>query len=807
MSFTEYKGLSVKSDARRTGGQALTNNFKTIADKLENWIAPTYRIVANSAARLALTASIGDYVFQQDDAHTYVYSDQSNNWHDLGIIGDNLVLIYKAPVNINTFPNPTNFPQYFHTSGVVNFYFNTNSDVYVDHPERITSINTTTFSESFNGILDLSKCVNLTNFTIDLPFNGGGFDTIIINNVSSLTSFTCNYSGTLTKINLSGCTSLSSIVLNNLILQSCNITNCTGLNTLSIGNTQLSLDIIGLNSCTALTTLSYSGTFFGSNFDCHNITTLTTVNLALINSPLNSYYLKMSGCDHITNFTATGIKGGYYDFTNCVRLQNLTIKSTLGGSGERSIIKDITGLNTLSALVNFIVDDVIQANSLDFQGLNSLDTIQMDLYPLLGSPSQYPLLTSIDISNLSGLHTLKVRTWGDPSSFDKDHYAFININGINTCSNLQLIDLDGLNNCAIAASSTLNVSGLSHLTTLRLVDSAFTTLNYSNCAALTSITANGINRTIPLATVTSNSTNSIHYANFTGCSLTNIDSIINNISASYAGGTLYFNAGNNATLTVVSATRYNALIANSWTIITNSIPVTTGLYAKWDANYLAATHNTVISTWTDSSGNGRHLTSPAGGLYKTDQNFNGKAVIRFNGNTLNGGYPSWDAGNYYYNASLNMTQPFTIFMVYSLDDTTHEASLIGSYGGNKWYGTMSVYPPNTGSNIILSRGHVGTELFVQNNNVATKQVVTFVNNSPSSKIRVNGNLPSQGGAGTGSDGTTGLILGAYKGYYSSDAIISYLAGYVAEVVVYNRLLDDGELSSVESYLKNKYNIS
>ena len=278
MSFTEYKGLSVKSDARRTGGQALTNNFKTIADKLENWIAPTYRIVANSAARLALTASIGDYVFQQDDAHTYVYSDQSNNWHDLGIIGDNLVLIYKAPVNINTFPNPTNFPQYFHTSGVVNFYFNTNSDVYVDHPERITSINTTTFSESFNGILDLSKCVNLTNFTIDLPFNGGGFDTIIINNVSSLTSFTCNYSGTLTKINLSGCTSLSSIVLNNLILQSCNITNCTGLNTLSIGNTQLSLDIIGLGYRDWETTTSWSRSIFNSFCS----TSLTFISLLLV---------------------------------------------------------------------------------------------------------------------------------------------------------------------------------------------------------------------------------------------------------------------------------------------------------------------------------------------------------------------------------------------------------------------------------------------------------------------------------------------------------------------------------------------
>jgi len=146
-------------------------------------------------------------------------------------------------------------------------------------------------------------------------------------------------------------------------------------------------------------------------------------------------------------------------------------------------------------------------------------------------------------------------------------------------------------------------------------------------------------------------------------------------------------------------------------------------------------------------------------------------------------------------ALTEIDQPVTIFIV--LETPAGDASQ------KWWYNTHSDVSQNFAT--YSNEGGADVTAVIVDNQLTVSfaagagvwQYVTTQFNTTATKLRMNGVEKLSGDAGT--DGFSGYILGAYN--ESPDQPIDTPIG---EVIIYNKLVSGSELTSMETYLKDKW---
>lgn len=183
-----------------------------------------------------------------------------------------------------------------------------------------------------------------------------------------------------------------------------------------------------------------------------------------------------------------------------------------------------------------------------------------------------------------------------------------------------------------------------------------------------------------------------------------------------------------------------------------------------------------ISTWTDSSGNNNNATQATVSLqpvYKTNI-LNGQPVVRF------------DAADDGMSTTLGVSSgSLTVFVVY--DTNSASSSRRAVQGSNNWligpWGGAHQYF----NGAFINGGSQGLGTFV---------IAAAVQTSSSGTLYING-------VNKGSNGSTTLPGTFYLGV---GTYLEPLGGDIAEVIVYNKELNATEISGVNTYLTNKYNL-
>lgn len=191
--------------------------------------------------------------------------------------------------------------------------------------------------------------------------------------------------------------------------------------------------------------------------------------------------------------------------------------------------------------------------------------------------------------------------------------------------------------------------------------------------------------------------------------------------------------------------------------------------------------------WNDISGNGWHISNDTGSRWPTYDSKSWGGAARFNG------------AHWLTNAAFSQAQPNTVFMVatYARAETTAAHTWNILYGNAPSGGAGEIYRNNvSGSDTTGNLISAGTASSVMQVTHQTPHVYTAAFNTTASFMRVDGVVQGSGmniNTGTKDD----LTIGAFTdGTFPSYAL-------VAEVIVYNRLLNTNEIQQVESYLYEK----
>ena len=201
-------------------------------------------------------------------------------------------------------------------------------------------------------VIDLSKCVNLKYLdlsgtmigTVDLNPDGGSLEFLDLSN-TEITYLVCNYQEYLPEIKLDGCRNLSSVSvtgcnaltrlsLPNSKLAEFKVTDCTKLDYLDISYTGY-LTSLDLTGCESLSTLIMSGI---SNNKFTELDARTLINLKTLN---------VSKCDFLSNIR---FANGYKALTN-LDVQQSGIKTFQFGNNNIPTYLDLSPFTL--ATVNF----------------------------------------------------------------------------------------------------------------------------------------------------------------------------------------------------------------------------------------------------------------------------------------------------------------------------------------------------------------------------------------------------------------------------------------------------------------------
>jgi hypothetical protein len=240
----------------------------------------------------------------------------------------------------------------------------------------------------------------------------------------------------------------------------------------------------------------------------------------------------------------------------------------------------------------------------------------------------------------------------------------------------------------------------------------------------------------------------------------------------------------NQSYTSTGARLYDMEIINGADTWTRELPVTEGLKLHLDASQsstITKDASNLVSQWNDFSSQGNNIsqaTSSKQPLFVANVQ-NGKPVIRFDGSN------DMLQRTTYVNGAL--TQPNTVFYVGKIggnEDFTFASGTLGSEN--------SVL--TTGSNLTMYAGSI----YGADSAVTTLQQYTFLYNTTSSTMRVNGTQTDTGSVGTHT--MQGFTVGANY----TDA--QWSAIDVCEILVYNGTLSDTNRDKIESYLMEKWGL-
>lgn len=210
-------------------------------------------------------------------------------------------------------------------------------------------------------------------------------------------------------------------------------------------------------------------------------------------------------------------------------------------------------------------------------------------------------------------------------------------------------------------------------------------------------------------------------------------------------------------------------------------------YAWYDADQITGlSDNDPISSWSDSSGNGRTLTQ-------------GTSTLRPVYNTgVQNSLPvtTWDGGDSLINAGSASSQPWTVFIVCSADlasPTTNqflfdsESSSSARCAGYTRDSSSDDFSVFAGSE-QAARGYTTDPV-----------ILVFYFNGNSSYIRLNGS--QSGNVAAGSNQWQPLTLGARFGDTEG------WDGWIGEVIIYNQTITGTNISTIESELSTKWGIT
>lgn len=206
-------------------------------------------------------------------------------------------------------------------------------------------------------------------------------------------------------------------------------------------------------------------------------------------------------------------------------------------------------------------------------------------------------------------------------------------------------------------------------------------------------------------------------------------------------------------------------------------PPVAGYAGWWHADSMSLSDGASVTTWADSSGNGKTLTSGAGSpVFKVNIQ-NGKPALLFNGTSS------------MMTAPLSLTQPYTHFLVAKTVGTINNNYIIDGASNNQ--GLFAFFTP---SFVRMYSGSIFDVTAAIDNVVL---VATILFNGSSSVFGLNG-TETTGDAGAGS--TTGLTVGC------SGQISNFFSGYLFELISYASALSVPSRLSVVNYLRSKYGI-
>jgi hypothetical protein len=209
------------------------------------------------------------------------------------------------------------------------------------------------------------------------------------------------------------------------------------------------------------------------------------------------------------------------------------------------------------------------------------------------------------------------------------------------------------------------------------------------------------------------------------------------------------------------------------------------------------TDGQAVSTWSDSSGNGRNATQPTAAnrpVYKTNIK-NGKPVVRFTG--TNSQFLTFGQL-----AALQFdpaSQRFTIFVVYFVALGNTGSFLTWRMTGNGGYQTFTTINAQG----IHLRGTTANSPVIS---TQAWNIGVWVGESNTTGDLYRNSALEVDNAVVGTEtplSTIDVLLGARRSTNNTDTTFP-LTGDIAEVIAYNRVLTTDESKKVTQYLKEKY---
>jgi hypothetical protein len=274
----------------------------------------------------------------------------------------------------------------------------------------------------FQGISDLTGIGYFTSLWYLKCDNNTSLTSLDVSELTGLQSLSCNNTS-LTSLDVSGFTGLQKLYCSSISsLASLDVSGCTGLQTLYCGST-------------GLTSLDVSGFAGLQRLDCSSTNSLAS--------------LDVSGCTGLQSLDCGSTSLTSLDVSGCTGLQTLNCSAT---SSLASLdVSGCTGLQTLNCGSTGLT-------SLDVSGFTELQKLNCNCNTSL---------TSLDVSGCTGLQEL--------GCTNTSSLASLNVSG---CTGLQELA------CFRTSITSLDVSGCTGLQSLECSNTSLTSLDISRCTGL-----------------------------------------------------------------------------------------------------------------------------------------------------------------------------------------------------------------------------------------------------------------------------------------------------------------------------------
>ena len=291
----------------------------------------------------------------------------------------------------------------------INIAIDTNNDGQIQQSEanNVVKLSDLNYANRAN-IQSVEGIKSLTNLS-ELYLFGTSISTVDLSTMTNLVALTVNYNSQLTSLNITGCTSLTTISsehnnITNYNFQSSSLKNLT----IDNQNSPQPVNSINVVNCPNLEKLFITKTNIQS-FNLSNMSSLETLKIAL--SPLTNS-INLAGCTDLYNL----------EINTCASLTNLqlnNLQSLVGISLSHTPLSSLS-INNCTNIESFVVNNcsLTSLNLSNFPYLrlfgtinNNFTALDLSLNPLLENITIYdnPLLKNINLK--SGGTVLNVTSW------------------------------------------------------------------------------------------------------------------------------------------------------------------------------------------------------------------------------------------------------------------------------------------------------------------------------------------------------------------------------------------------------------